>query len=278
MSITVHEFDGITRQIHIKPHEMTTMSTPIMIPNYTTIKKFELILRENALAISSYQTHLGHLSLVVSLEEYAEVNNDFPFIEPANPGLRAANTQNTNDQLESSRQLTFQQNDYMKFQATVTALRNLILNAIDDKYIRALRHDIISYANVKPYELLAYIWNTYGKINDADHTLNDQRMKAPWSPLALIESLFDQLDKGQEFAAKGNEVLDDSQLMRWAYDNIKSTGLFDKDCERWRKRSSATKSWTTFKSFIIIAEDDRKKNSPTVGEATYSTTQIQQIL
>ena len=44
---------------------------------------------------------------------------------------------------------------------------------------------------------------------------------------------FDQLEDGQEFAAQGNEIIDNSQLMRWAYDNIKTTGLFDKDCERW---------------------------------------------
>ena len=63
MSITVHEFDGITRQFRIKPNEMSLMSTPTMSPNYLSIKKFEQALRENALAISSYQTHLGQLAL-----------------------------------------------------------------------------------------------------------------------------------------------------------------------------------------------------------------------
>ena len=124
---------------------------------------------------------------------------------------------------------------------------------------RALKHEITSYANI-----LAYIWKTYGKIEDAYHTLNEQHMKAPWSPPTPIETLFDQLDDGMEFATKGNEVIDDSQSMRWAYDNIKATGLFDKDCERWRKRTASTKSWAAFKAFFIIAEGDRKKNSPTV--------------
>ena len=76
MSITVHEFDGISRQFRMKPHEMPVMSTPTSTPNYTTIKTFELALRENALAIPSYQTHLGHLALVISPEEFLEVNNN----------------------------------------------------------------------------------------------------------------------------------------------------------------------------------------------------------
>ena len=59
----------------------------------------------------------------------------------------------------------------MKYQATKTALRNLILNAIDNKYIKGLKHEITSYTNASPYDLLTYIWSTYGNIDDADHTL-----------------------------------------------------------------------------------------------------------
>ena len=66
--------------------------------------------------------------------------------------------------------------------------------------------------------------------------------------------------------------------MRWAYDNIKATGLFDKDCERWRKRPTPLKTWTAFKSFFIVVEDDRKKNNPSAGEATYSANQVQQFI
>ena len=149
------------------------------------------------------QTHPGHLALVVSREEFAEVNNNIAFIEPVNPGLRTANARNTKAQLESSLQFTFQQNEYMKFQATVTALRTLILNAVDDKYISALKHEMSSYANVTLYALLIYIWDTFCKIDDA----NEQRMKAPWSPPIPIESLFDQLDQGKIFAANGNEII-----------------------------------------------------------------------
>ena len=129
---------------------------------------------------------------------------------------------------------------------------------------------------------LTTFYNTFGKptemIDDADHTLNEQRMKAPWSPPTPIEALFDQLDDGQLFASKGNEVIDDSQLMRWAYDNIKATGLFEKDCDKWRKRPPMLKNWPSFKTFFITAEDDRKKNKVTANDATYAANQVQQII
>ena len=66
--------------------------------------------------------------------------------------------------------------------------------------------------------------------------------------------------------------------MRWGYDNIKATGPFDKDCERWRKKPFDTKNWESCKLFFTIAEDDREKNGPTAGETTYSADQVQQIL
>ena len=103
-------------------------------------------------------------------------------------------------------------------------------------------------------------------------------MRAQWTPPTPIEILIDQLEDGQEFAAQGKEIIDNSLLMRWAYDNIKATDLFDKDCERWRKRPTPLKTWTAFKSFFIIAEDNRKKNNPSANEATYSANQVQQFI
>ena len=150
MSITVHEFDGISCQFRIKPHEMPTMSTPTTTPNYATIRAFALALRKNTLAIPSYQTHLGNLALVISPEVFLEVKDNRPFVAPAKPGLADVNRTNTCALVESSRQFTFQQHEYMKFQATNQAIRNLILNATDDKYIKTLKHKITSYANISP--------------------------------------------------------------------------------------------------------------------------------
>ena len=98
-----------------------------MIPNYTSIKAFELALQENTLAIPSYQTHCGHLPLVISPEELAKVHNNRVFIELSNSGLTAVSRSNVRAQVESSRQFTFQQKEYMKCQAINQALRNLIL-------------------------------------------------------------------------------------------------------------------------------------------------------
>ena len=156
MSLTVHEFDGIIRQFRINPNQMPAMFTSRLTPNYTSIHDFELTLCENSLTIPSYQTHLGHLALVISPKAFAVVNNNRPFIEPANPGLTPTGT-TIRATVESAQHFTFQQNEYMKYQFIKTALLNLILKTIDDKCIQGLKHDITSYANMSSLELLIYI-------------------------------------------------------------------------------------------------------------------------
>ena len=57
---------------------------------------------------------------------------------------------------------------------------------------------------------MTYIQDTYGTVDDADQTLNEQLMKQQWSPPTPIETLFEQLDDDKYFAAKGHEVIDDT--------------------------------------------------------------------
>ena len=64
-----------------------------------------------------------------------------------------------------------------------------------------------------------------------------------------IVNVFDQLKQGQAFVTRGNEVIDDTQLIHWGYQIIKATGFFDHDCEKWRKKEQSEKDWKSFKKF-----------------------------
>ena len=102
-------------------------------------------------------------------------------------------------------------------------------------------------------------------------------MRRQWTPPQPIADLFEQLKKGQRFAATGNETIHDSQLVRWGYQNIRNTGLFDRACEKWRKKEAKEKSWVEFKKHFRLAEDDRRKNEPpstTTAEATFTANQV----
>ena len=87
MNTDLPSTDPIISQFRISPDLMPKMSTPTMAPNYTSIRKFQLALEENALSIQSHQTELGHLALVITEEAYLEANNEVAFNEPTDPAM-----------------------------------------------------------------------------------------------------------------------------------------------------------------------------------------------
>ena len=287
----INPFDHVISEFRIPPNEMPSLSSPSQAPTYQSLRTFQKALNHNAMSIHSTQTRLGHLHLVITKAKYLEANDNVPFKVPTDPEATESTDEEadddvdtgtvTSDTLQSIKTFELQQQKYFKYNATVVALRNLILNAVDNKYITDLEDDLTGYAKVSPLELMTHLWTSYGTVDDADHAANEEAMKKPWTPPEPIATLFDQLKKGQEFAARGNEVIDDTQLIRWGYQNIKNTGLFNRECEKWRKKTPKDKSWTDFKKHFILAFDDHLKyDSPnaTASEATYTANQVQQIL
>ena len=88
--------------------------------------------------------------------------------------------------MDTIRAFTFQQLAYQKYVAAETALRNLILQSIDNKYINELEDDNTGYAKVSPLKLTTHT-------DDADHTLNEENMRRQWTPPLPIADLFEQL-------------------------------------------------------------------------------------
>ena len=128
---------------------------------------------------------------------------------------------------------------------------------------------------------MTHLWTSYGTVDDADHAVNEEAMKKPWNPSQPIATLFEQLKQGQEFAARGNEKIDDTQLVRWGYQNIRNIGLLNRECEKWCKKQPTEKTWPEFKKHFIRAHDDYRKNEidpPATTEATFTANQVQQIL
>ena len=78
----------------------------------------------------------------------------------------------------------------------------MIINSVEDKYICSLNHERIMYQNIIPIDLLDHLWNKYDTVDDGYITANEKRMKKQWNPPTTIESLYQQLERGQKYAKK----------------------------------------------------------------------------
>ena len=168
--------------------------------------------------------------------------------------------------------------EHERFTSTKTALRNLIINATDDQYIAPLKQKRTRYMLRTPLEILNHLWDTYGEIQDEDKTTNEARMKALWSPPTPIETLFQQLKEGQEFASEGNEKITDEQIVRWGYDIIKANGMFASDCRRWKLRDPTMKTWKDFQSYWKKANSVLDTIKEETAAKTYTANQVQDFL
>lgn len=91
-----------------------------------------------------------------------------------------------------------------------------------------------------------------------------------------IESLYKQLSDGKYVAAEGGEVVSETLLMRYGYDNILATGLFTTYCGKWRKLRPTEKSWAKSKLFFTTAAKDYNKNATTVQQ--YFAVNVQEMV
>ena len=86
-------------------------------------------------------------------------------------------------------------------------------------------------------------------------------MRTAWHPPTPIKLLYKQLKTGQKFAARAEEFIQLTQLVRWAYEIVEKNGLFERLCETWRNKPLAERTWAAFKLFFTQVENDRGKGT-----------------
>ena len=250
--------------------------TPIIgQPNYESIAALHLQLNANAASIPSNggNGQLGLLYLTVSPVVYATLS-PVVFVPPVNPGITPIFPAGaTGPQIANIRHV-FKESHGM-FSAYVLAdkaLKTLLLGAVDDMFVRSLQTKHIAYLNVTTRGILDHLYAQYARISPADIKENDVRFNTPYDSNLPIETLFDQIENGIDYAAAGLCPYTTEQVVTTAYQLIYATGLFIDDCKVWKRQQPAYKTWVQFKlDFAIAHREFRENNTTTASAAGYPT-------
>ena len=200
-----------------------TITLIIGHPGYDTIAEMHLQLNDNA---ASVQYHLGDGTLgLLYLTVTPAVFNTLsliPFIPPANPDLDpVVPPGNTGLQItDICLQLSNATGIHKHYDSTDETLKQLLLCAVNDMFVRSLRNIYIGYANVTTLELITYLYTVYAKISAADLEANNTRMKVPYDVNLPINTFFDQIGDAVEFATAGNAPFTPVQVVNTAYNVI----------------------------------------------------------
>ena len=85
------------------------------------------------------------------------------------------------------------------------------------------------------------------------------------------------MQTGQNFAKKGGENIDDTQLVRLMYGVIEDTGMFNRELTKWRERKRSERTWANFKKEFTKHAKNLAKTQ-TVQTASYFAAQVQELL
>jgi len=150
-------------------------------PNYESLVEVHLKLNTNAASVHSHlgDERLGLLYLTVTPAVYNTQSN-IPFMPPTNLGPipMIPNNATAHQINEINRQFNRATALYKKYNDIDKAMKSLLISAIDDSYIRALKDKYIGYANVTMLQMLTHLYTNYAKITPTDLNENDKRMKA----------------------------------------------------------------------------------------------------
>ena len=220
-------------------------------PTYETLKELKDQLKANATSIPTTLGggNHGYLGLILSPAAYATISPT-AFVEPAYPGQHPTIPAGTNAANTSAiiRHHTEDTRQWREFKNVSTALKNQLLSAVDDIYVRALRDRHVGYMNQSIRNLLTHLFNNYGNITQLELEDNDTKMRTLWDPNSPFDCLVQQLEDGQDYADDGGQPYTTDQLLCIAYTLIFKTGLYFEDCKAWNAKPNNEKTWTNFKT------------------------------
>jgi hypothetical protein len=150
----------------------------------------------------------GFMVLICEEEEYASYieNPDFCYSDPSVPEEYSAaisDTMTDTQRRAKEEELRRYQIEYNKFLATQSALRNAIVDAIDAEYIEKLRHPVVEYEKVQPYDMLRHIKSQI-PLTTEERTNMKNKIFAKWDNTTTLRSYVNQMDLAIKEAAYWN--------------------------------------------------------------------------
>ena len=102
--------------------------------------------------------------------------------------------------------------DYHLVKIMNSFLKNIVVAAIDNKWLKGVKDLVMRYTNKMFVELTDWIYIHYGKITPGEIMNNQDTTQASNYVEELTEILFNQIETGQEFKIDGNPPFNKNQL------------------------------------------------------------------
>ena len=175
-------------------------------------------------------------------------------------------TEHTNFLLQHQhnvRQRDKKKTKYEKYQAGITALRNLITSNIEESFVSEHNNSITEFHCVYHIVLVAYIRTNYGTVLLKQLQYNDIVLDAQWDPTTPIVVLFTHIEDWKLFAKTEEDSFTEKNILLCAYLIIQDTLLFNLSYDNWQDNPTSAKNWSN--SRLLFTKESANIKHHTTG-------------
>ena len=237
-------------------------------PNFASLLRLKNELKANSQTVSTQLGggQHGFLGAVLSPAEYALISNT-PFEPPTHPGQLNIPTGTTQVQSKNLEMLHTQRvKDFDTYTGVTKALIQQIVQAVPRPYLAALRNDQTNYINVNIPGILDHLFKHYGDVSSESLLLREEEVRAlPFNPASEpVDTIFDRLQRLQEFASAASSPYSQAQIINIAYVILLRTRRFGHSITEWNRLITANanhRSWANFKNHFRVAQRELRERA-----------------
>eukprot|EP00957_Ditylum_brightwellii_P171971 13093095-Ditylum_brightwellii.AAC.1 len=126
------------------------------------------------------------------------------------------------------------------------ALRNQLITAVEEQYIKELCQGIVGYSNCTTNEFLAHLYAHYGIITLSMLQESYTKMIQPYNPTMPIKKFFELLEAAQDLASVNGTGYTKAQLINIAFSLVFQQGVVNDTCQTWQHQPTAEHTWDNF--------------------------------
>lgn len=258
-----------------KPQGCIRINTNGEEPTPIRIANFQDWLEKCAMEIPYEEDELGLAGVVMKEDDYKGINNGVAFTPPQKPGTQPTLTVpqtrlNANGEPNAVQMMQHQQDIedwkrskkvWAQYRAGVTALRNLIVDNVDDEYISEIKHPKTQYKQIEPQIIMDHLKDYYGKVDhEAIIKMRRELMDYAWTPSTPITTMFQRFTEIMEASKLAKHGIQEDELVSYAMVIIRNTGLYNPECDEWETRANSY-VWNDFQTYFVKESLKVKKHT-----------------
>ena len=124
----------------------------------------------------------------------------------------------------------------------------MILQAVDESYLKALKEKYIGYDCILPTTMMYHLRSQISKVTNGDKAAVKRKIFIPWKQPTVLSAYFKKIGTAKKKLKKWNVTISDNNIIIHVVEQMYESNWFTKEnMTEWEEKIDRNKSWDTCK-------------------------------